>query len=81
MAAAATQTGSKTARLERYLRAEVSKGEQYFKSRFIAEDLDLSSREIGAAFLKLSETNGGVAVEKWAEAGGTTWKVTLADDR
>lgn len=79
MATAANQSGSKPLRLEQYLTAAVADGEQYFKSRFIAEELEMSAQEIGAAFLKLSETSTTLAIEKWATASGTTWKVTLAD--
>jgi len=81
MATAAEQTGPKAVRLEQYLREAVDDGEQYFKSRFIAEDLDLSPQEIGAAFLRIRETSRRLRVEKWGNAGGTTWKVTVAGDR
>jgi len=77
MATAATPECPKTARLERYLREQVEEGEQYFKSRFIAEEIELSSREIGAAFLKLSNASTDLEVEKWSYSGGTTWRVTI----
>lgn len=76
MATAATQC-PKTARLERYLREQAENGEQYFKSRFIAEEIGLSSREIGAAFLKLANGGTDLQVEKWSYSGGTTWRVTI----
>jgi len=80
MATAASSDHPKTARLERYLRRQVEAGEQYFKSRFIAEDLEMSSREIGAAFKKLSERNSRLEIEPWSYSSGTTWRVTLAGE-
>jgi len=76
MATAASSDRSKTARLEEYLRQQVADGERYFKSRFIAEDLDMSSREIGAAFKKLSEASASLEIEPWSYSSGTTWRVT-----
>jgi hypothetical protein len=78
MATAASSDHPKRARLERYLRQQVAEGEQYFKSRFIAEDLEMSAQEIGAAFKKLSERNSRLEVEPWSYSSGTTWRVTVA---
>jgi len=78
MATAAGSEQTKTARLERYLREQVEAGERYFKSRFIAEEIELSSREIGAAFTKLSERSAQLEIEQWSYSSGTTWRVTPA---
>ncbi|PSP21303.1 hypothetical protein BRC61_06250 [Halobacteriales archaeon QH_10_65_19] len=78
MATATSTDHSKAARLERYLRRQVEAGECYFKSRFIAEDLEMSAQEIGAAFKKLSERSCRLEVEPWSYSSGTTWRVTLA---
>jgi len=43
----------KDERLANYLRSRVEDGELYFKSKFIAEDVCLSSKEIGALIVKL----------------------------
>jgi len=80
MATAASTDHSKAARLERYLRRQVEAGERYFKSRFIAEDLELSAQEIGAAFKKLSERSSQLQIEPWSYSSGTTWRVTPASD-
>ena len=78
MATAASSDRPKTARLEQYLRRQVAEGERYFKSRFIAEDLELSAQEIGAAFKKLSERSSQLQIEPWSYSSGTTWRVTPA---
>ena len=80
MATAASSDLPKTTRVERYLRRQVADGEQYFKSRFIAEDLDLSAQEIGAAVKKLSERSSDLEIEPWSYSSGTTWRVTPASD-
>ena len=80
MATAASTDHSKADRLERYLRRQVEAGERYFKSRFIAEDLELSAQEIGAAFKKLSERSSQLQIEPWSYSSGTTWRVTPASD-
>ena len=81
MATAASSDRPKTARLEQYLRRQVAEGERYFKSRFIAEDLELSAQEIGAAFKKLSERSSQLQIEPWSYSSGTTWRVTLASEQ
>ena len=80
MATAASSDHPKTARLEQYLRRQVAEGERYFKSRFIAEDLELSAQEIGAAFKKLSERSSQLQIEPWSYSSGTTWRVTPASE-
>jgi DNA-binding Lrp family transcriptional regulator len=64
-------------RILAYLRESVSKGEQYFRSKNIAEQLGLSSKQVGARLPKLDEAADEVEIEKWGRAKSTTWKVTL----
>lgn len=68
----------KTERLRQYLREHVAEGKVYFKSKYVAQDLEYSSHEIGALFLKLSEDGGDLDIEQWSYSNGTTWKVTEA---
>lgn len=49
----AESTATKQQRLASYLREQAADGELYFKSKFIADDVDLSAKEIGALILKL----------------------------
>jgi hypothetical protein len=59
-----------------YLREQVQTGKCYFKSRFIADDLELSSNEIGAVMRKLKQQSDRLEIEKWSYTNGTTWRVT-----
>jgi len=76
----ATPTGELPAKarpLVSYLRERVREdGAVYVKSRFIAEDLPLSAKEIGSYMKRLSETDVGPAVEAWGYTNGTTWYVS-----
>jgi hypothetical protein len=53
---AQTPTESKERRLKSYLREHAEDGELYFKGKFIADDVGMSPKEIGAMMVKLSES-------------------------
>ncbi|GGL50140.1 DUF7123 family protein [Halocalculus aciditolerans] len=74
----AVQPESKEARLLAYLRERAADGELYFKSKFIADDVDLSTKEIGALMVKLSESATDLTIEKWSYTSATTWRVESA---
>lgn len=61
--------------LEAHLREEVTRGHNYFKSRKIAADIDLSSKEIGALICQLQESDSDLSISKWGYSGGTTWYI------
>lgn len=65
----------KQARILRYLR-ENAADRTYFKSRLIAEDLDLSAKEVGANMSAVAAAATDLDVEKWGYSSGTTWMVT-----
>ena len=65
----------KDERLANYLRSRVEDGELYFKSKFIAEDVSLSSKEIGALIVKLQDSVDDLSIERWSYTGATTWRV------
>lgn len=69
---------SKEERLRGFLkdRIESGNGELYFKSKFIADEVGLSSKEIGALMVKLRETATDLQIEKWSYTSATTWRVT-----
>ncbi len=69
-------TESKEARLRRYLSRQVEDGEVYIKSKFIADDVDLSPKEIGALMVKLRDSAPDLEIEKWSYTSATTWRVT-----
>jgi hypothetical protein len=63
-------------RILAYLRESVSKGERYFRSKNIAEQLGLSSKQVGVRLPELAEKSEEVEIEKWGRSKSTTWKVT-----
>lgn len=65
-------------RIVAYLRESVSRGEQYFRAKNIAEQLGLSSKQVGVRLPQLAEKSEEVDIEKWGRARSTTWKVTLS---
>ena len=74
-AGAAGDLTDKQARILDYLREE-SATQTYFKSRLIAEDLDMSAKEVGANMGPICEGEFDLSVEKWGYSSGTTWMVT-----
>ncbi len=69
---------SKEARLKSYLREKAADGELYFKSKFIAEEVGLSPKEIGALMVKLKDSATDLDIEKWSYTSATTWHVQPA---
>jgi len=65
----------KQRRILQYLREEAT-GQTYFKSRLIAEDLDMSAKEVGTNMTAIADGEFDVSVEKWGYSSGTTWMVT-----
>jgi len=57
-------------------RARQADGPLYVKARFIATDVDLSSKEVGAALRRIADREGGLTVDRWAESRGITWRVS-----
>jgi hypothetical protein len=68
----------KERRLADYLRQRAADGESYFKSKFIADEVGLSPKEIGALMVKLQDSVTDVEIEKWSYTGATTWRVAPA---
>ncbi|GGM57222.1 hypothetical protein J2752_000974 [Halarchaeum rubridurum] len=70
----------KETRLLSYLREKAADGELYFKSKFIADDVELSTKEIGALMAKLSDSTDDLDldIEKWSYTSATTWRVQRA---
>ena len=65
----------KQRRILQYLREEATR-QTYFKSRLIAEDLDMSAKEVGTNMTAIADGEFDVSVEKWGYSSGTTWMVT-----
>ncbi|MEZ3164833.1 hypothetical protein ABNG03_17960 [Halorubrum sp. RMP-47] len=75
VAAESAGLSAKQARILRYLR-ENAADRTYFKSRLIADDLDLSAKEVGANMSAVVDAATDIDVEKWGYSSGTTWMVT-----
>jgi len=74
---AQTSADNKRTRIADYLRQRTAEGKNYFKSKFIADDLDLSSREVGTNLKMLAEQDGvDLDIKKHARSKSITWKVT-----
>ncbi|MFW5949791.1 MAG: DUF7123 family protein [archaeon] len=71
-------TASKEDRLRAFLKQKAADGEMYFKSKFIADEVNLSPKEIGALMVKLRESASDLHVEKWSYTSATTWRVEPA---
>jgi len=77
-AAPSTEAESKESRLRQYLHEKAADGEVYFKSKFIADEVELSPKEIGALMVKLRNSATDLEIEKWSYTGATTWRVAPA---
>ena len=71
-----TELGKTDREILDYLRESVSRGEQYIRSKTIAKQLGLSSKQVGARLPKLNEESDDVEIEKWGRARSTTWRIT-----
>jgi CRP-like cAMP-binding protein len=69
---------SKEDRLKQYLLSKAQDGELYFKSKFIADEVGLSPKEIGALMVKLRDSASELTVEKWSYTSATTWRIESA---
>ncbi len=69
---------SKEDRLKAFLARKASDGEMYFKSKFIADEVGLSPKEIGALMVKLKDSATDLNIEKWSYTSATTWRVEPA---
>lgn len=58
-----------------YLNEKIDDGQVYFKSRFIADDLDLSPNEVGKNMMMIAEECDDLNIQKWSRTSATTWKV------
>ncbi len=73
-----TDDRSKEERLKSFLARKASDGEMYFKSKFIADEVGLSPKEIGALMVKLKDSAAELEIEKWSYTSATTWRVESA---
>lgn len=63
-------------RILAYLHDSVARGERYFRSKNIADQLGLSAKQVGVRLPRLDEESEDIDIEKWSRAKSTTWRVT-----
>ena len=73
-----TDPANKEERLKAFLLRKANGGDVYFKSKFIADEVGLSPKEIGALMIKLRESAPDLVIEKWSYTSATTWRVRRA---
>jgi len=78
MLQSSTDEPTKEQRLKSYLKQKASDGEMYFKSKFIADEVGLSPKEIGALMVQIRDSAADLEVEKWSYTSATTWRVEPA---
>jgi hypothetical protein len=67
--------GQPARRLLTYLERRASDGEIYVKSKFLAEDLDLSASQIGVLLGRMQDSTETLHIEQWSYTNATTWRV------
>jgi len=75
---APTQAPSLSDKQQRILRYLEERADErtYFKSRLIADDLDMSAKEVGTNMKPIEQGEFDLSVEKWGYSSSTTWMVT-----
>lgn len=83
MSTSATETAmtssnlsEKQSRILAYLQKNATE-QTYFKSRLIADEVGLSSKEVGTNIKIICQKTTEIQIEKWGYSSGTTWKVTV----
>jgi len=62
-----------------YLERRADDGEIYVKSKFLAEDLDLSASQIGVLLGRLQDSADTLDIEQWSYTNATTWRIAPAE--
>lgn len=67
--------------LEEYLIERIDSGDQYFKSRFIATDLELSAKQIGHLMRELQSTSTVLEITDWGgNSDAITWYIEISTE-
>lgn len=62
-------------RILSYLKDQVSRGEEYFRAKNVANQIGLSAKQVGVRLPRLDERTEELSIEKWSRARSTTWRV------
>ncbi len=63
-----------------YLKKGISEGSKFFKAKYIAKDLELSSKEVGTNLAILSEICEDLEISRWSYSNSTTWMVKSREE-
>jgi hypothetical protein len=74
-----TVTDDDEERLEAYLHRQAEDGEAYVKSKFVADEVDLTPSQVGLLLKRLREADDRIEVEKWSYTNATTWRIRASD--
>lgn len=67
----------KATRLYNHLKQKLAEQDElYIKSKFIADDVGLTPKEIGGLIPKLQDAGINLTIEKWSYSSATTWRIT-----
>lgn len=64
--------------LMNYLKNTVKPGANFFKSKYIAKDTGLSSKEVGTNMALLAEMCHEFKIERYSYSNSTTWLITAS---
>ncbi|MDU9376673.1 hypothetical protein McpSp1_12970 [Methanocorpusculaceae archaeon Sp1] len=70
-----TEYNSTQQRIINYLKAGVSSGTRFFKAKYIAKELGISSRAVGTNLALLAEKCMELEIVQWGYSTSTTWMV------
>jgi hypothetical protein len=59
-----------------YLKPRINERKSFFKSKYIARETGLSSKEVGTNMGILAETCPEFLIEKYSYSNSTTWLIT-----
>lgn len=59
-----------------YLESRLKEGKNFFKSKYIARDTGLSSKEVGTNMGILAENCPMFSIQKYSYSNSTTWLIT-----
>jgi hypothetical protein len=75
-----TDSLEKRRRIIKYLVQKTKGGKRYFKSKSIAQEIGLSSQEVGSNIPIIKKYHPDLDISQHAETSSTTWKVEETDE-
>lgn len=68
-------TPTAISKIEQYLIDDVDGSFGYYRSRDIADQLDLPTRQVAALIENIDEQSDKISIEPWAYSNATTWLI------